>query len=144
MKLNVSFWPFFGDHAEILTLRCVAACSILHEDIVKRLVSAIGQLVDPHGSDPLLAHGAFGVPAVDHTVITRPGEEGGTRSSNTGQMSEKKTIMKPHPSVTCLLCFIIRPTEYWTSRCSAALCFFTSGVTGCFLCWMCSSVCCTK
>lgn len=54
----------------IHTLCCIAACSILYKDVVERLVGPIGQLVDPHGSDPLLAHGTFGVPAVNHTVIT--------------------------------------------------------------------------
>lgn len=55
------------------TLSCVATCAVLHEDVVERLVGPIGQLVDPHGGDPLLTHGALWVPAVDHTVITRPG-----------------------------------------------------------------------
>lgn len=61
----------------IHTLCCVTARSVLYEDVVERLVGSIGQLVDPHGSDPLLAHGAFGVPAIYHTVITRPGGGGG-------------------------------------------------------------------
>lgn len=32
--------------------------------------------MDPHGGNPLLAHGALGVPAIDCTVIARPGENG--------------------------------------------------------------------
>ncbi len=56
----------------IHTLCCVATRSILHENVVERLVCPIGQLVNPHGGDPLLTHGALWVPAVDHTVITRP------------------------------------------------------------------------
>lgn len=39
---------------------------------------------------------------------------------------------------------MMRPTEYCTSLCSGALRLFTSGSTGCLLCWMCSSVCCTR
>lgn len=62
----------------IQTLCCVATCSVLHEDVVERLVGPTGKLVDPHGGDPLLAHGALRVPAVDHTVITGPGDEMGT------------------------------------------------------------------
>ncbi len=54
----------------IHTLCCVATCSVLYEDVVERLVGPTGQLVDPHGGDPLLTHGALWVPAVDHTVIT--------------------------------------------------------------------------
>lgn len=52
------------------TLCGVATCSILNKDVVEGLVGTVGQLVDPHGGDPLLAHGALRVPAVDHTVIT--------------------------------------------------------------------------
>lgn len=55
------------------TLRCVAAGSVLDEDVVERLVGPVGQLVDPHGGDPLQAHGALWVPAVDHAIVTRPG-----------------------------------------------------------------------
>lgn len=62
----------------IHTLCCVATCSVLYEDVVERLVGAIGELLDPHGGDPLLTHGALWVPAVDHTVITRPGGRDGT------------------------------------------------------------------
>ena len=57
----------------IRTLCCVATGSVLYEDVVERLVGPIGQLVDPHGGYPLLTHGTLWVPAVDHTVITRPG-----------------------------------------------------------------------
>lgn len=63
------------------------------------------------------------------------------------QLTEKiswRGIAVPRVSMTHLLCFMMRPTEYWTSRCSGALRLFTSGATGCFLCWMCSSVCCTR
>lgn len=134
----------------IRTLCCVAACSVLYEHIVERLVGPIGQLVNSHGGDPLLTHGAFWVPAVDDTVITRP-----SRRDKTGQidlsyqvlardMSTEGRTAVLNVSMTHLLCFMMRPTEYWTSRCSGALRFFTSGVTGCFLCWMCSSVCCTR
>lgn len=55
------------------TLSCVTARPILYQHVVKWLVSSTGQLVNPHGVDPLLAHGAFRIPAVNHTVIPRPG-----------------------------------------------------------------------
>lgn len=120
------------------TLCCVAARAVLHKHVVERLVGSAGQLVDPHCGDPLLAHGAFRVPAVNHTVVTRPGADRGTfRTSQAGL----KTLCF---FLLYLLCFMMRPTENWTSRCSGALRLFTSGVTGCFLCWMCSSVCCTR
>lgn len=54
----------------IRTLGGVAAGSVLHQDVVERLVGPVGQLVDPHGGDPLQAHGALWVPAVDHAVIS--------------------------------------------------------------------------
>ena len=57
------------------TLGRVATRAILHQDVVEGLVDSVGQLMNPHGGDPLLAHGAIWVPAVNHTVITRPGEE---------------------------------------------------------------------
>lgn len=56
----------------ICTLCGIAAGSVLHQDVVERLVGPVGQLVDSHGGDPLQAHGALWVPAVDHAVISRP------------------------------------------------------------------------
>lgn len=64
-----------NDHAGVsvvYTLCSIAAGSILHQDVVERLVWSVWQLVDPHGGDPLQAHGALWVPAVDHAVVTRP------------------------------------------------------------------------
>lgn len=63
----------------IRTLCSIAAGSVLHQDVVERLVGPVGQLVDPHGGDPLQAHGALWVPAVDDAVISRP--EGTRRST---------------------------------------------------------------
>lgn len=125
------------------TLCCVTARPVLHQHVVERLVGSIGQLVDPHGGYPLLAHGAFRVPAVDHTVIPRPGRDFTYRAEHGKSLEELSRSASPL-STTYRLCFMIRPTEYWTSRCSGAPRRFTSGVTGCFLCWMCSSVCCTR
>ena len=59
------------------TLCSIAARPILHQNVVERLVGSTAELVDPHGADPLLAHSALGVPAVDDTVITRPEAMGG-------------------------------------------------------------------
>lgn len=74
---NVYIYEKYISVRMIHTLRCIATRSILYEDVVERLVGPVGQLVDPHGGDPLLAHGAFRVPAVDHAVIPRPGGGGG-------------------------------------------------------------------
>lgn len=55
-----------------LTLSGVSAGSVLHQDVVERLIGAVAQLMHPHGGDPLGTHGAFRVPAVHHAVIPRP------------------------------------------------------------------------
>ena len=54
------------------TLCSIAARPVLHQNIVERLVGSTAELIDPHGADPLLAHSALGVPAVDDTVIAQP------------------------------------------------------------------------
>lgn len=74
--LATAIFPIATPVCRTRTLCCVAARAVLHEDVVERLVGPVGQLVDPHGGDPLLAHGALRVPAVDHTVVSRPGGEG--------------------------------------------------------------------
>lgn len=68
----------------IHTLCCIAASPILHEYIVERLISPIGQLMDPHGGDPLWTHCTFRVPSIDHTVIPRADKTGGKEPKCSG------------------------------------------------------------
>lgn len=86
----------------IHTLCCIATGSILYEDVVERLVGPIGQLVDPHGGDPLLTHGALRVPAVDHTVITRPDGRDKTRCyQDTMSVSKTRVNSEEDCCATC-------------------------------------------
>lgn len=62
------------DKNELLTLGCVSARAILHQNIVERLMMAVRQAVDVHVSNPLVSHHAGGVPAIDDTVIAIPDE----------------------------------------------------------------------
>lgn len=86
------------------TLCGITTGSILNKDIVERLIGPIGQLVDPHGGDPLLTHGAFWVPAVDHTVIARP-DGGDKRRRYQDPMSIVQTDVLHHvssPPTSCV------------------------------------------
>ena len=50
----------------------VSAGAILHQDVVERLVGAVGEAVHVHIPDPLMAHHAGRIPAINHTVVAIP------------------------------------------------------------------------
>lgn len=52
-----------------LTLGCISAGAILHQNIVEGLMVAMRQAVHVHVANPLVPHHAGGVPAIDHTVV---------------------------------------------------------------------------
>lgn len=56
----------------LLTLGSVSAGAILHQDVVEGLVGAVGEAVHVHVPDPLVAHHAGRIPAVNHTVVAIP------------------------------------------------------------------------
>lgn len=92
-------WPVQTSH----TLCGVAACPVLHKYIVEGLVSTFRQLLDSHGCDPLLTHSAFGVPAIDDTVITRPESRGNTDTECVNQACQKHfQIKKKELSAECV------------------------------------------
>lgn len=64
-----------------LTLGGVPTGPVLHQDVVKGLMVAVGQAVDVHIPDPLVAHHAGGVPAVDDTVIAVPDQHKSSHTS---------------------------------------------------------------
>lgn len=56
----------------LLTLGSVSAGAILHQDVVEGLVGAVGEAVHVHVPDPLMAHHAGRIPAINHTVVAIP------------------------------------------------------------------------
>lgn len=84
--------------SECLTLGCISAGAILHQDVVEGLMVAVRQAVHIHVSDPLMPHHARRVPAVDHTVVAVPVEQGKMASEFLGSPARALT-----PSVHSLL-----------------------------------------
>lgn len=76
-----------GDTAnKHLTLGCISTGAILHQHVVEGLMVAMRQTVNIHVADPLMAHHAGGVPAIDHTVVSIPVEHGKMASELLGSL----------------------------------------------------------